>query len=222
MSNQSSAQEDILNKYLRNQLSEQERAEFEIRMMEDPELLNAVQRQGEMISDLRTSQEAKINRITDSSADDIAPNVSFLRNFSGWIQQPLSMAASLLIVIGAVFSFQNPDEPVSVTEINTGLVQMSQPVVLQSFRGGTDTIAINSDPPVSFVIEVDPTNAGPFEVTMIDVGTETAVSSLLVNNPIEPGLIRMQLTRELQGEFLIQVTSPNDDAVLTFPIEFIN
>lgn len=222
MSNHSPAQEELLTKYLRNQLSDPERAEFEVRMMEDPDLLNAVQRQGEMIADLQTSKGAQIIEEVGRPSRDFPANVSFLASFTGWIQQPLSMAASLVIVIGAALSLQNPDLPRSTSDLGIDLVQMSQPVVLQSFRGGTDTIVISSAPPVSFVIEVDPTDAGPFEVTIIDTNTETEVSSLTVSNPSEPGLIRMQLTREFRGEFQIQIASPNQETVLTFPIEFTN
>src|SRR5688500_13155017 len=107
MENISEHQHEVqIDRYLNNQLNETDAASFEVLMMEDSVLFERVQLLDALKQGLISEQEALLQ-------DHVAPvqtaqrKTAVILPFTAWFRQPMSLAASLLIAVLGVQTFNN-------------------------------------------------------------------------------------------------------------------
>ncbi|MDY6984453.1 MAG: hypothetical protein SV422_15315, partial [Pseudomonadota bacterium] len=134
-------QDEVIIRYLRGQLAGDDKAQFEIRMLEEPELLERVQLLEALEDGLREEESALLAH--DGAA---LPNVL---PFRSWIRQPLSVAASVFVAILAVSTFlRTPD----TNETSFTSAPVRSLVLLDGSRNDSPTAVIGEGP---YLLQID-------------------------------------------------------------------
>lgn len=216
---------DNIDRYLRDQLSAEELAEFEVSMLEDPALFEAVERAELMREAFKKHHQTSDKMDVVSDKQKQVSQVSFMQ----WIQQPLSMAASVVMMIAVGFStLQWIHQPGSVTNPGATAGQAVNSVVTlaPTRSGGGETIL----PAGVHLIQVDVgiTLDNPdFDVSVIsqELGNEQYQFTLI---PDSNGILRLLTAESWLGRYLLEVRQRNDndssvsaENVMTYALRFV-
>jgi hypothetical protein len=141
-----------IDRYLNRQMDAAEMADFEIRMLEEPVLIEQVQ----LIEALKQGlQEQQLNLLP------VPAQTAKILPFAAWLRQPLSMAASVLLAVQVLQQFIPGSSPSTPTGIGTVLL-------LENSRGAVPT-EFHGSAPYLFQIDVGFGNqADSFNVTLRD------------------------------------------------------
>lgn len=197
--------------YLRNELDAESRILFEVALIEDAELLRAVQRTEAMIAAFKAQPELFQ-----------AQRRSRVLRFSEWIVQPLSLAASFLVLLGllpVIALLSGSGEPGAISGLNVASVQY-----VERLRGNDSATRVRGSFPMLLQIDsgaVD--NQGQFEVRLIDVDQEQVLftqSNLVAD---ADSLLRLLINESLYGSCKIEISqqSVNGQVLVLAPYEII-
>lgn len=179
-----------IDRYLNRQLNADESAAFEIRMMDDPELLERVQLVEAMKQGLQKSE---------SSLLAPAPVTAKVLPFAQWLRQPLSMAASVLL---ATLLMRNILVPTPVSVESTGI---STVLLLENSRG-TATAEFRGAPPYLLQLDAGLGNtADNFTVAVRDAAN-AEVLQLGGLRADADGWVRLIASEPLAGDYRVELT----------------
>jgi anti-sigma factor RsiW len=213
MSNTSHAH-DTVDQYLLNQLTEDERSAFEIRLLDDPELLDEVQRREAMINELKAAE----SELAQPVAGSVDSNNVIRLSFGQWLQQPMSIAASIVVAVGAIVILQAQDYDPSRDMTGSDLAVLGSSITLETLRGADNRITASGTAPVLLSIDTGPTADGGFTVSLID---DTSGEAVLTQTGVEldaQGWLRVLLNRDFAGDYTVRVSGNGTE--LSYPIRF--
>jgi hypothetical protein len=202
--------DDLVDRYVRHQLTADEIAEFEIRMLDDPQLFVAVQR-AELMQQSFKAQPS----VTDQSG--LKNKVTYLP-FRRWIRQPMSLAAYVMLGIGVLV----------VTNLST---QPTGPDGLQSGYGVNSIVSIGQTRSVTGEV-VLPSGT---HLLQVDVGISLSDPSYMLSlSNVENdhsheflvtadgnGMVRVLTPAKLQGLYQLRVQQQGStDVVASYSLRF--
>lgn len=202
------SQDDLIDMYLGKQLSAEELADFEIRMLEDPQLMEAVQ-QAELMRETFKEQQAPAKSHS---------NVSYLP-FRAWIKQPLSLAASVVLGVGVLLSGSE------YLLLDDGGLSIENGYAVSS--------VINLSPTRSAQEEL--VLSGGVHLLQVDVGISLADVSYLLSftsednsqnyefsvTPDSNGIVRLLTPATLAGSYIMEVRNSNNaESLRSYRISF--
>jgi len=182
--------DSLIDSYLNRQMDAAEMAAFEIRMLEEPALLERVQLIEAMKQGLQEQQESL--RTAPAQTAKILP-------FTGWLRQPLSMAASVLLAVMVLQQFMPGSGGTSSTNTPIGTV-----LLLENSRGAVPA-EFRGPPPYLFQIDAGFGNqADSFKVTLQDDSNNEV---LLIDglHADADGWIRLVVDQALAGSYQMEL-----------------
>lgn len=193
----------LIDRYLNSQLSDVERAAFEIMMIEDTQLFGRVQ----LLDAFKRS-------LADESAALKGKRELLALPFRSWLQQPLSLAASVLV---AGLGLHVMYDAVTTRESAQGSMGIGAAFVLEATRGANNPV-LSGVPPYLFQVD-----AG-----LASAGSKVAVS-LRDNNGVEllrvaglqvdaNGWARLVFDQPLAGAYTVEVVGLDASATKTFNV----
>jgi hypothetical protein len=200
----------LIDRYVNGKLTEEEEAEFEVRMMDEQELFDQVQMTRALKSGLQKHAESLLT--TGSKNDqNLAAYGRGLSSgtvvpFKLWLRQPISLVASFLVgVLGVQVLYYKQ----STTPDGEALA-IGTTLLLETTRGDT-AVAFTGPPPYLFQIDAGLENqANLFRVVIKDTTTGTTVvdQSELTSRD---GWVRLVLSTAFSGEFQAELMWVNPD-----------
>jgi hypothetical protein len=194
-----------VDRYLNQQMDAAEIAAFEIRMLDEPALLEQVQ----LIEALKQGlQEQEVSLRT------VPVQTAKILSFTGWLRQPLSMAASVLLAVLVLQQFVQGSDTSNSTGIGTVLLlENSRGAMPAEFRGA---------PPYLFQIDVGFGNqADNFNVTLRDDNnTQVLLMDGLHADP--DGWVRLVVDQPLAGNYQMELgwmDAQGADQGRSFPLQ---
>ncbi len=180
-----------IDRYLKDRMSAAEKAAFEVRILEEPELLERVQ--------LLEALQVELNGEEDSLlAGDTAVASSNVLPFRGWVRQPLSLAASVLVAVLGVSLLAAPPETSSPTALSVDTL-----VLLEASRNEAVPGFIGAGP---YLFQIDAglgTQADTVSVTLHE-GAAVLLQQDSVKVDLD-GWVRLLYTQALAGEYQIEL-----------------
>ena len=207
-------QDLLIERYLAGQLQGEELAAFEIRMMDDIALFEAVQ----VAAALRNAvkQEAASLSTMPESEQPISATVIPFRT---WLRQPLSMAASLLVAVLGVHLVQSELKQAPTAEtnstpstVNPAAIGIGSVFLLETTRGD-EAIAFSGPPPYLFQIDIGPGTEGEgFTLQLRDAAGKEVLNQpgLMADGE---GWLRLLINEKLDGAFTLSAIRTSNGAV---------
>lgn len=205
---------DIIDQYLSNQLSEDRRTEFEIQILENAELLKEVQLREAMKRGLK-SAEKQIQQASNSG-EARENNITRLSP-AQWVQQPMSMAACLVMAVGVLALLRGQESPLPTNSISD-LSSFGSSVVLETLRGSENRIVALGLAPILISIDVGPVEEGNFSVELIDDNDNNIAFSVANVRIDQQGWLRLVINRELVGNYTVRVAGAETE--LSYLVRF--
>lgn len=187
--------------YLANRMDAAEKTQFEVRMLEEPDLLERVQLLEAMQTTLREEESALL-------ADDTEQQFRVLP-FKYQFRQPLALAASVLVAVLGTYLLTGTPESASIS----GAVPVGSLVMLEARRD--ETIPAFTGPgPYLFQIDVG-LDAQTDSVKL--VLTESATGAVLARQEMvavdAEGWSRLLYTQPLNGEYRMSAEAADGTGV---------
>ena len=177
-----------IDRYLNRQMDAAETAAFEIRMLDEPALLEQVQLIEAMKQELQEQQ---------GSLQAVPVETAKILPFTGWLRQPLSMAASVLLAVLVLQQFVPESDTATSTGIGTVLL-------LENSRGATPA-EFHGAPPYLFQIDVGFGNqADNFDVTLSD-HNDAEVLHMNGLHADPDGWVRLVVDQPLAGNYHVEL-----------------
>lgn len=187
-------QDDLIIRYLRGQLAGDDRAQFEIRMLEAPELLERVQLLEALENGLRDEESALL--ANDSAA------ISNVLPFNNWIRQPLSLAACALMAVAIAGTLlRTPSTPAGFES-----VPIRSLVLLDGNRSDL-AVPVNGEGP--YLLQIDAgldAAAGRFTVVVRSDASEQVVAEQGELTADGNGWVRLLLNDLPGGDYTVTIT----------------
>jgi hypothetical protein len=199
----------LIDRYLRNQLTGPELEDFEIRMLEQPDLFRAVQQTEQMKEALRTAKLAP-GKAQSSELIRLPARL--------WIRQPLSMAATVLLCASILLSSSYllrggpekiPGDALAINSVITLVPTRSAQSVL-TYAAGLHLLQV--DVGISL-------NGDTYRLTLAsDSGSEQYELQVTADNN---GFVRMLTPRSLTGPYTLTVQrSDSADVAGSYRLHF--
>jgi hypothetical protein len=134
-----------IDRYLKARMSADEKAQFEIRMLEEPELLERVQLLDALELELGAEEELLLAGDNTGDAVKVTGNVL---PFKAWVRQPLSLAASVLVAVLVAYNVYD----VSPATDSFTAVPVRSLILLDGSRGDTPTPVSGAGP---WLVQID-------------------------------------------------------------------
>lgn len=182
----------IVDRYVQGTLSDSERDEFEILMLENPSLAEDVEYARGMLRGMRASEGA-LNPAGGTSSD---------QGVSGF-WRTLAIAASALLVVSAGWIGLQASAPsVSLDENYENVIR------LETLRSSDEMVATAVDgQPITIEIDVDENASSVFQLRISQ--DEGAFDLILSNIKSIDGLISLRIIDAPQGRYHVSVLSSN-------------
>jgi hypothetical protein len=178
-------------RYLRQQLADDDKAQFEIRMLEEPELLERVQLLEALQGGLRADERALLDNPEEATRSNVVP-------FRRWIRQPLSLAASVLVAalgLNVLLDTQTRSVPAAVPVGALVLLDARRDTAIPAFSGAGP-----------YLLQVD---AGiGTDVDAMELTLREASGAALLQQDVKvdsDGWIRLLYTPALQGNYQLDL-----------------
>ncbi len=193
----------LIDRYLNHKLSDVERAAFEIMMLEDSQLFSRVQ----LLDAFKRS-------LADESTTLTGKRELFALPFRSWLQQPLSLAASVL-VIG--LTLQVGYDSFSLSGNEQGGVGIDTVFVLERMRG-TNQVVLSGAPPYLFQVDAGPNAAGAAVTVSLRAGDGMELLSVAELQVDANGWARFIYDQPLSGSYTVELTGLNGVAAQAFDV----
>jgi hypothetical protein len=194
----------VIDRYILNQLSEQEQVEFELYFMEHPEVLDEVEMARSLKRGLTEHQEALGEPATAAPGED---KPSLLQVLGGWFQLPTVLAGNFAVIAVLLVLVLLPGEEPPPSAFSADRAWIGQ------VRGDDPTlnIELNSG---SLVLDIDVDGAGPFRVSLLDARGEQVRNIEQVPAFADALLVVLKTDDMLSGGYTLRVTDPQGDTVI--------
>ncbi len=203
-----SLEDKHIESYLLNRLSEEDRSEFEARILEDAELFKEVQNQGAFIDALRTENRS------------LLPNSR--TQFVQWLLQPYSLAtsmaltASVAILLGSTLNFIDQEQEAA------GMSLVASSLTLETLRGQDNLFVSNGTAPILLTIDVGPDSTNNSSEYIVSLRNRDTNQEYLINSSpqiSDQGWLRIVIAQDLVGEYELSVRN-SDQTINSFEIQF--
>jgi hypothetical protein len=198
----------LIDRYLNGRLNEVELASFEIRLLEDLALFDAVQIAAALKQGLREHAEILDISHKQSSIPVMLTSNAKILPFRQWLRQPLSMAASLMVAALGVTQLVgglNQTAPTlgaggnSLTQVNT--------VMLFENSRGSNVLEFSGPPP--YLLQLDAgvgsgNESFAVEITSSNEDFTLAIPAVMSDSD---GWLRVVVADELPQRFTVSLTS---------------
>ncbi len=196
--------DEQIDRYLNNRLNADESSAFEVLMMEDSGLFERVQLLDAMKQGLLSEKDTVFETgVSTPNTEPAQRKTAVVLPFSAWLRQPMSLAASLLI---AVLGIQTFNEGFLAPRGQSGAMPIGSLVLIEGTRSGT---AATFTGPGPYLFQIDAglgNQAEAFAVTVRDNDTNAQVvheENLRADNN---GWVRLVLSDQLQGEYTLELS----------------
>lgn len=199
--------DEIIDLYLQNKLTGERLNEFEIRLLDDPKLLHEVQLREVMISEIKLSkrgpQQEELPQETISNI--LRPT------FNEWIQQPMSIAASLVFCIGILSVYLQPNSADyvqhSIENVNVASVDL-----IERMRNSNNLQSVSGEFPK--LLQIDASFASRSSLARITIeDSEGNIVAESQNARIDnEGWVRIVLQEELSGHYFLTLSYHENDS----------
>lgn len=197
--------EALIDRYLRDQLSGQALSDFELRMLEDSALFDAVERAQQMHQAFKEVAEGTGQHDTLQSASSnqsVTPKNNVMA-FSAWIRQPLSMAASVLLVMTASFIALPLGQSPTTSELSSAGDAVNSVVNLAVLRSSSSVMQLA---PGRHLLQIDvgiALNNPEYAVTVSSADGNEQYHYRLI--PDSNGVLRLLTAESWLGEYRLEV-----------------
>lgn len=196
---------DVIRRYHKNKLTDEELDSFEVYILENPDIINVIEKE-KAIHEAFKEHEALLKE-SEASSQSLP-----------W-GKGLAMAACLFVAVFAVINFQG----------NQTDYALQPPVILETFRGaGSDAIEVSGLPVVQFQVDMGPvelleSQLFSAELSSASGNTVYQVSGLPVDGDGWVYYILEDQVDILSGQYEVKVyPDDNPDRISTFPVVFIS
>lgn len=187
--------DDQIDRYLNGQLDAAAAVAFEIRLLEEPELLARVQLVEAMKAGLKQQAASLVAPTASATKAKIIP-------FTAWLRQPLSRAASVLVAALVLHEFLHQLVPARGSA--AGSMAVGTVVLLESSRGN---VAATFTGPAPYLLQLDVgfgNTADNFTVTVRD-SSNVAVTQLNGLDADADGWVRLLVSEPLAGDYEVEL-----------------
>lgn len=182
-------------RYLRKQMTTDELSAFEVRLMNDSDLIRETQREEALIAALREYQDALVQ----------SEPASRILNFREWMLQPLTAAAAVVVLIVSVPMLGLQQFAVREAAVESLLIASTHYV--EGLRSAVQSQAINADFPVLLNVDAGPDSSGKSYTLQLQDTVSGAVLYEAENQVTgAEGYLALILRDPLQGDFEIVLT----------------
>lgn len=195
----SNVRDEMIDAYLRDTLPDEERAQVELWMLEDPEFHEQV-RQAELMltsfSQLENSASASIHPIKSETPHETRTS------FKQWIAQPMSMAATVLLAVAATLLIRGESQLTDGVSLSNGLA-LNSVTTLQSTRSADNEIQLNGD---TQLLQIDvgiSLDDAPYQVVLTHEDGNPRFEFQL--HADANGMVRLLTPAKLEGRYLLSV-----------------
>jgi hypothetical protein len=192
----------LIDRYLNNKLDDSERAAFEVMLLEDEQLFARVQ-----------LLDAFKNSLVEERAALQVARASIALPFRAWLQQPLSLAAAVLVAgLGLRVAYEEFSAR-GDAQVAAGIGAV---FIVEATRGASQPV-LSGEPPYLFQIDAGPNAANS---TVAVVLRDAAGEELLhvENLPVDSsGWARVVFEQELAGAYTLELTAAGAK-VRSFPV----
>lgn len=195
--------DDLVDKYVRHQLTADEIAEFEIRMLDDPQLFAAVQRAELM----QQSFKAQAPAAAEPSHDH---NIRYLP-FRQWIRQPVSLAASVMLGIGVLLVANLSTQQSATDGLQRGYGVNSVVSIGQTRSATGETVLPSGTHLLQVDVGISLSDASYMLSLSNDENTQSHQFQVTADGN---GMVRMLTPANLQGRYQLQVQQQGSTDVL--------
>lgn len=186
-------------RYLRKQMNSEELAQFEVRLMNDTNLLRETQREEALIAALNECQDALVCGETRPRA----------LGFREWLFQPMTAAAALLVMIVSIPMVSLQQSILREQPIESFAIASSQYV--EGLRSSTQSLPITADFPLLLNIDAGPDAAGiDFAVQMLSWESEQVIFEEQNLTSNSEGYLSLLLREPISGDYQILVYAGSD------------
>jgi hypothetical protein len=197
--------DDLVDKYVRHQLTADEIAEFEIRMLDDPQLFAAVQRAELMQQSFKAQAQAQA--AAEPSHDH---NFRYLP-FRQWIRQPMSLAASVMLGIGVLLLANLSTQQSGTDGLQRGYGVNSVVSIGQTRSATGETVLPSGTHLLQVDVGISLSDASYMLSLSNDENTQSHQFQVTADGN---GMVRMLTPANLQGRYQLQVQQQGSTDVL--------
>lgn len=188
-------QDDLIIRYLRGQLAGDDKTQFEIRMLEEPELLERVQLLEALEDGLRDDESALLAN-EDATTRNVLP-------FRSWIRQPLSLAASVFVAVLVVSTLlRTPD----INQASFTSAPVRSLVLLDGSRNDSPTPVTGAGP---YLLQIDAGLDAGADTFDIVIRSEASQQVVLEQDDLMAdgnGWVRLLLAGLPDGDYTVAIT----------------
>lgn len=192
---------DVVARYIRNQLAEDELNLFEVYLLDNPDILDEVR------IEERVHKEFQNNRAL------LRPKGDSLRPGSRINYRVYAMAASVMFAALLLLPLLNLTEP-----------QLQEPVLLESFRGQEQFVhELSGEPIIQFLIDAGTDSESSFSISLIEVSSGAVIARANNLLPTSESLIHYSLedTGRLLGRYTLIVLNSENGSRRSFELNFL-
>jgi len=213
----SNVRDEMIDSYLRDTLPDEERAQVELWMLEDPQFFAKVQ-EFELIQDSfrNKKEQPSIKPSVPSSKPVLATKV--FTYFRGWIAHPISIAASFLLLLNTALVISNGTENQGTTPIQNGLA-LNSVITIDQNRSAANEIILVGD---AHLLRIDVgINLDETQYQLVLSDAEGGQQFRYVARPDPNGILRLLTPSDLSGRYVLSIQQTgSEQSVQAYNIQF--
>ena len=184
-------------RYLRKQMAAAELAEFEVRLMDDPELIRETQREEALIAALHDYQHALVSTPVHSGS----------LGFREWFFQPMTAAAAVVVLLVSIPLISLQQRIAGTASIES--LQIASTHYVEGLRSTAQTLNLQADFPLLLNVDAGPGSSGDdlFSISMRRIDEGEFVYSANEQRVSDEGYLSLLLRESVAGEFEITVSN---------------
>lgn len=206
--------DELVDRYLLNKMEDSERTDFEILMLANKEVLRSVEIRQEFINELSRQKVELIGGLDSNSEDQHTLRIHSGPTFKQWIGYPLSIAASLALVVSLLSLMSIYRMSSSVTNVDV-LSVVGTSLTLESLRGGTSSVQVNGDPPFLLSIDSGPEAGKRYDVRLQSVSNSTDSYEKNGLRADDLGWLMVMVNQSLVGLYEFEVRLAGEEEIVS-------
>ena len=203
--------EDVIDLYLQGRLDTKELENFELRMLEDPQFFKKVRQVELMHAAFKDQKQLFDETLKAHRSVKVLP-------FTMWIKQPMSLAASLLVVIGLAFTGINYIQQVDELNTRAGYAVNSVINIGQTRSSASEVILTSGVHLLQVDVGID-IEQTPFVLSLLPLRDGDGMEYRVM--PDANGIVRLLTPSGLSGPYQLKVQRENGlEPVSSYQIRF--
>jgi|GEM_PF-4519198 len=185
---------ELILRYLRKQMTVEELAEFEVRLMSEPELIRETQREEALIAALHECQQALATTAKQ-------PRILNIRE---WFMQPMTAAAAMVVLLVSIPMIGLQQQLASQQGADN--IQIAANYYVEALRSDAPALTFAADFPMLLHVDAGP-NGGDkeYSLSMSDLLSGELIYEAQNQRVGSEGYLSLLLREPVQGEFLISL-----------------